>query len=62
MRRSPFRRSGLFGIIGVFVVAGLCIVVAQNMGSGQANPKGAYALIFRIIAWARADRAVARRC
>jgi hypothetical protein len=45
-----FRRSGTFGIVGVFVVAGVCAAIATTMGSGQARPKLALGLIFGVIA------------
>ena len=45
-----FKRSGVFGIVGVFVVAALAIVIATTMGAGQANPKLALGLIFGVIA------------
>lgn len=45
-----FKRSGVFGLVGVFVVAGLAIVIATTMGEGQANPKLALGLIFAVIA------------
>ena len=45
-----FKRSSRFGIVGVIVVMVLVAVIALTMGSGQANPKGALALIFGIIA------------
>jgi hypothetical protein len=44
-----FRRSSVFGIVGVFVVAGACAAIALTMGQGQAKPKGALALIFGVI-------------
>ncbi|HET6449274.1 MAG TPA: hypothetical protein VFG31_09210, partial [Conexibacter sp.] len=44
-----FRRSGTFGIVGVFVVAALAAVIATTMGSGQARPKLAMGLIFGVI-------------
>jgi hypothetical protein len=40
----------LFGLIGVFVVAGIAIVIATTMGQGEANPKLALGLIFAVIA------------
>jgi hypothetical protein len=40
----------VFGIAGVFVVAGLAIVIALTMGQGEANPKLALGLIFGVIA------------
>ena len=45
-----FKRSGLFGLLGVFVVAALAIVIAMTMGQGEANPKLALGLIFGVIA------------
>ena len=45
-----FRRSSRFGIIGVFVVAGICVAVGLTLGSGEANPKLALALIFAVLA------------
>jgi hypothetical protein len=45
-----FKRSGLFGILGVVVVAALVVVIATSTGEGQANPKTTYALIFGVIA------------
>jgi hypothetical protein len=45
-----FKRSGIFGLAGVFVVAALAIAIALTMGEGQANPKPALALIFCVIA------------
>jgi hypothetical protein len=45
-----FRRSGTFGIVGVFVVAAIAAVIATTMGSGQARPKLATGLIFGVIA------------
>jgi len=45
-----FKRSGLFGLIGVFVVAGLVVVIATTTGEGQSNPKTTYALIFGVLA------------
>jgi len=45
-----FRRSGLFGLIGVFVVAAVVVVIALNTGEGQSNPKTTYALIFGVVA------------
>lgn len=47
---NAFRRSGVFGIVGVFVVAGAAAAIALTMGQGQANPKPALALIFGVIA------------
>jgi hypothetical protein len=45
-----FKRSGIFGIVGVIVVAALVAVIALSTGEGQANPKTTYALIFGVIA------------
>ncbi len=45
-----FKRSGAFGLVGVFVVAALAIVIATTMGQGEANPKLALGLIFGVIA------------
>lgn len=45
-----FKRSGRFGLIGVFVVAALAIVIATTMGQGDPNPKLALGLIFGVIA------------
>ncbi len=45
-----FKRSGIFGIVGVFVVAAIVLVIATNTGQGEANPKTTMALIFGTIA------------
>ncbi len=45
-----FKRSSRFGIVGVILVMVVVVVIALTMGSGQANPKGAIALIFGVIA------------
>lgn len=46
-----FKRSGLFGIVGVLVVAVLVIAIALTMvGPEDANPKLALGLIFGVIA------------
>jgi hypothetical protein len=45
-----FKRSGVFGIVGVFVVAALAIVMATTTGQGEANPKLTLGLIFGVIA------------
>ena len=50
MFSGGFKRSGLFGLIGVFVVAGIVIVIATSTGEGQGNPKLTYALIFGVLA------------
>ena len=44
-----FKRSGVFGIVGVFVVAALVVVIAIT-GQGGANPKLTLGLIFGVIA------------
>ena len=46
---GPFKRSGTFGLVGVFVVMALCAFIALTMGQGEANPKDALALIFGVI-------------
>jgi hypothetical protein len=45
-----FKRSGRFGLIGVFVVAAIVLVIATTTGQGEANPKTTLALIFGVIA------------
>jgi len=45
-----FKRSGLFGLIGVIVVAGIVVAIAFTTGEGQSNPKTTYALIFGVLA------------
>jgi hypothetical protein len=45
-----FKRSGTFGVVGVFVVAALVAVIALTMGQGDPNPKLAFGLIFGVIA------------
>jgi hypothetical protein len=45
-----FKRSGVFGIVGVFVVAAIVIVLAATTGQGEANPKLTLGLIFGVIA------------
>src|SRR5262245_35397114 len=49
MFSGGFRRSGLFGLVGVGVVAGIVIVIAFTTGEGQSNPKTTYALIFGVV-------------
>lgn len=44
-----FKRSSLFGLIGVFVVAALVIVIATQTGQGEANPKLTMGLIFGVV-------------
>jgi hypothetical protein len=48
--RGEFRRSRLFGLIGVFVVAGIAIVIALSAGSTNPDPKLQMGLIFGVIA------------
>jgi hypothetical protein len=45
-----FKRSGRFGLIGVFVVAAIVLVIATTTGQGEANPKTTLALIFGVLA------------
>jgi hypothetical protein len=45
-----FRRSRLFGLVGVFVVAGIAIVIALSADSTDPNPKLQMGLIFGVIA------------
>jgi hypothetical protein len=45
-----FKRSGRFGLIGVFVVAAIVVVIATTTGQGEANPKMTLALIFGVLA------------
>lgn len=45
-----FKRSGAFGIVGVFVVAAIVVVIATTTGQGEANPKLTLGLIFGAIA------------
>jgi len=45
-----FKRSSLFGLVGVFVVAALVAVIALNTSEGDASPKTTYALIFGVVA------------
>ncbi len=49
MLSGGFKRSGLFGLIGVVVVAAAVAAIALN-SEGDANPKGTLALIFGVIA------------
>ncbi len=48
--RGEFRRSAVYGLVGVFVVAGLAIAIALSADSGDANPKLQMGLIFGVIA------------
>ncbi len=50
MFSGGFRRSGLFGLVGVIVVAAIVVVIATTTGEGQSNPKTTYALIFGVLA------------
>ncbi len=50
MFSGGFRRSSLFGLIGVVLVAGIVVVIAFTTGEGQSNPKTTYALIFGVLA------------
>jgi len=45
-----FKRSGVLGIAGVFVVAAIVLVIATTTGQGEANPKTTLALVFGVIA------------
>ena len=45
-----FRRSGLYGIIGVFVVAGIVLVIGLSTDPQDADPKLQYGLIFGVLA------------
>ncbi len=45
-----FKRSGRFGLIGVFVVVAIVLVIATTTGQGEANPKTTLALVFGVIA------------
>jgi hypothetical protein len=45
-----FKRSSRFGIVGLFVAAGLCVVIALTTGQGEANPKLTLGLIFAVLA------------
>jgi hypothetical protein len=48
--KGDFRRSGLFGIFGVIVVAAIVLVIGLTTGSGEANPKATLGLIFGVLA------------
>lgn len=50
LRPVPFRRSKWFGLIGVFVVAAICIVIALSADQTDPNPKLQMGLIFGVIA------------
>ncbi len=45
-----FKRSGLFGLVGVFVVIAIVAAIGLTLGQGDANPKLALGLIFGTIA------------
>ncbi|HEY7121350.1 MAG TPA: hypothetical protein VH329_02210 [Solirubrobacterales bacterium] len=45
-----FRRSGRFGLIGVFVVAAIVVVIALSADSTDPNPKLQLGLIFGVVA------------
>jgi hypothetical protein len=45
-----FRRSGLFGLVGVVVGMVAIAVIAVSTESGDASPKATYALIFGVVA------------
>ena len=47
--RGEFRRSRLFGLVGVFVVAGIAVLIALSAGN-NADPKLQMGLIFGVIA------------
>lgn len=49
MFSGGFKRSGLFGLFGLIVVAALAVVIATT-GEGQSNSKTTYALIFGVLA------------
>ncbi|MFL5908858.1 MAG: hypothetical protein ACJ75Z_14835 [Solirubrobacterales bacterium] len=44
-----FRRSAIFGVVGVFVVAGIAIAIALSADPSNANPKLQYGLIFGVL-------------
>jgi hypothetical protein len=45
-----FKRSGLFAIFGLVVVAALVVVIGLSADPTDANPKGTFALIFGVLA------------
>lgn len=47
---AGFKRSGLFGLIGVFVVAAIILVIALNADQSDPNPKATFGLIFGVLA------------
>jgi len=48
--RGEFRRSAVFGLVGVFVVAGIAIAIALSADSNNSDPKLQMGLIFGVIA------------
>jgi hypothetical protein len=44
-----FKRSGLFGIVGVIAVAAIVVVIGLGTEGGDASPKTTYALIFGVV-------------
>jgi hypothetical protein len=44
-----FKRSGLFAIFGILVVAALVVAIGLGTESGDASPKTTYALIFGVV-------------
>jgi hypothetical protein len=44
-----FKRSGLFAIVGIFVVAALVVAIGLSTEGSDASPKTTYALIFGVI-------------
>lgn len=47
---GAFKRSGRFGLVGIFIVAAIIVVIATTTGQGEANPKLTLGLIFGVIA------------
>jgi hypothetical protein len=45
-----FKRSSRFGLVGVFVVAGIVLAIALTAGGDEANPKLTLGLIFGVLA------------
>jgi hypothetical protein len=51
MFSGGFKRSGLFGLIGVLVVAAVVVAIALTIGSDpEADPQMLYGLIFGVLA------------
>lgn len=44
-----FKRSGLFGLIGVIIVAAIVVAIGLGTESGDTSPKTTYALIFGVV-------------